>query len=97
MLPPSLVRYSNPRDRKTVDHAGPVLTIFRIEAVIVLAEDRLIRADAMIDTREPRAIVLMSQLIREEVVLCAVRDARDVRQRIELDQVRATGLIRFAE
>ena len=29
------------RDRKAVDDAGPVLTIFRIEAVIVLAEDRL--------------------------------------------------------
>ena len=41
------------RDRKTVDYAGPVLAIFGIEAVIVLAEDRLVRADAMIDARQP--------------------------------------------
>ena len=67
------------RDRKTVDLAGPVLTIFRIEAVIVLAEDRLVLTNAMIDTRQPRAIVLMPQLVREEVVLGAVAYSCDVR------------------
>ena len=46
------------RDRKIVYYAGPILAIFRIEAVIVLAEDRLVCTDAMIDTRQPAAIVL---------------------------------------
>ena len=77
------------RDRKVVNYAGPVLTIFRIEAVIVLAEDRLVRTDAMIDARQPAAIILMSNLVREEVVLCSVCYSCDVRQRIEFDQVRS--------
>ncbi len=55
--------------------------------MIVLAEDRLVVADAMIDARQPRAIILMAQLIREEVVLRAVADSGDIRQWIIFDQV----------
>ena len=60
--------------------------------MIVLAEDRLVLTDAMIDPRQPRAIILVSKLVREEVILRAVAYSRDVRQRIELDQVRGDGI-----
>src|SRR5207244_11145785 len=79
-------------DGKVVYHAGPILPILRIKAVIVLSEDRLLGADPMIDARQPGPVVLMPNLIREEVVLRAIRDSRNIRQGIILNQRRSHRL-----
>src|SRR5260221_3693549 len=71
---------------------GPVVAILWIKAVIILAKDKLLIADAMIKASEPGAGFLMPNQIRAIITLGAISSARKVRQRVILDQRHGDGI-----